>query len=513
MKFEDLRKKAEKEGTNAELFKTFALLTLAMKYAAFMNIDDEDILNGTFDFDDKDFQNYIDESYSFNSIKWEDIDFEKEGFDADEFKKSDEDASIKIIKITNLMHRYAPDSDRKNLFDCINLDQEIIKMIEDIPDGKCKFTSKYKTSQISLAVSDLYAQIKIRSERLELFKKSAEILLDKLIEEDSTEGYYELGNLYMRGELSIPRLRMKAIACYTVAANRGYLPAMLELGKLYLEGKVIEKDVEAGVEYLQKAADGGNKTAMLELARYFKSAGDTKKALELIGQLKGKFDNPGLEFLEGQIYFENKKKEKGLLLILSAAEKECADAQYYLAKMYLDKPGKDASDKRRIINLLKRAADHNHLQALYELGMALIDDFYYVDEEKPYYITSDYISGVGYLTKAANLGHTGAQLQLADLYIGECVPFTSAHFLDAGMCIGMIRNEEVECDFKAARYWVEQAILGGDVRAYIQQAYMIATGMGYEKDTRYGIKQLKKYAKQGHESAVRYLKYFDPENQ
>ena len=145
--------------------------------------------------------------------------------------------------------------------------------------------------------------------------------------------------------------------------------------------------------------------------------------------------------------------------------------------------------------------------------MALIDDFYYVDEEKPYYITSDYISGVGYLTKAANLGHTGAQLQLADLYIGECVPFTSAHFLDAGMCIGMIRNEEVECDFKAARYWVEQAILGGDVRAYIQQAYMIATGMGYEKDTRYGIKQLKKYAKQGHESAVRYLKYFDPENQ
>ena len=76
----------------------------------------------------------------------------------------------------------------------------------------------------------IYAQIKIRSERLELFKKSAEILLDKLIEEDSTEGYYELGNLYMRGELSIPRLRMKAIACYTVAANRGYLPAMLELG-------------------------------------------------------------------------------------------------------------------------------------------------------------------------------------------------------------------------------------------------------------------------------------------
>ena len=199
MKFEDLRKKAEKEGTNAEFFKTFALLTLAMKYAAFMNIDDEDILNGTFDFDDKDFQNYIDESYSFNSIKWEDIDFEKEGFDADEFKKSDEDASIKIIKITNLMHSYAPDSDRKNLFDCINLDQEIIKLIEDIPDGKCKFTSKYKTSQISLAVSDLYDQIKIRSGRLELFKKSAEILLDKLIEEDSTEGYYDLGNLYMRG--------------------------------------------------------------------------------------------------------------------------------------------------------------------------------------------------------------------------------------------------------------------------------------------------------------------------
>lgn len=88
MKFEDLRKKAEKEGTNAEFFKTFALLTLAMKYAAFMNIDDEDILNGTFDFDDKDFQNYIDESYSFNSIKWEDIDFEKEALTPMSLKKA-----------------------------------------------------------------------------------------------------------------------------------------------------------------------------------------------------------------------------------------------------------------------------------------------------------------------------------------------------------------------------------------------------------------------------------------
>lgn len=104
---------------------------------------------------------------------------------------------------------------------------------------------------------------------LELAEKYLKIAAEK----DDTYAMYSLAKLYLGGE--IPMWRDEAISLLEKSASLGNTSSSYALGKLYLFGREIEKDIDKAKEWLEISAAAGNEYAknLLEnMDRYNQSA-------------------------------------------------------------------------------------------------------------------------------------------------------------------------------------------------------------------------------------------------
>lgn len=136
---------------------------------------------------------------------------------------------------------------------------------------------------------------------------------------------------------------LEAIECFTLSANKGNAYAQYRLGRLYLDGEEIEKDVDQALHWLWKAAEQNNEYAQYSL---------------------------GNLYIDGE--FVEKDEEKGENLLLKSAQQGNSYASYRYGCILRDKYEEDSN----ALEWIQKAADKNHPGALYTLcKMNMKDDF------------------------------------------------------------------------------------------------------------------------------------------
>lgn len=91
--------------------------------------------------------------------------------------------------------------------------------------------------------------------------------LDKAADHGSQFAQYRLGKIYLPGEF-VPKDVEKALAYLTASADQGNQFAQYALGKLYLFGRDVPPDREQAREWLIRAAAQGNEYARFFLDRF-----------------------------------------------------------------------------------------------------------------------------------------------------------------------------------------------------------------------------------------------------
>ena len=96
------------------------------------------------------------------------------------------------------------------------------------------------------------------------------------------------------------------------AADKGFAPAEYLLGKLLYEGKLIEKNTEKALEYLEKSAEKGNSYAAYLAGKILltdESVKDVKKAIRYF-EIAAEQGNDYAQFQLGKLYLFGKEIPK-----------------------------------------------------------------------------------------------------------------------------------------------------------------------------------------------------------
>lgn len=163
-----------------------------------------------------------------------------------------------------------------------------------------------------------------------------------------------------------------AVKLFTEAANCGITVAKYKLGKLFLSGDGVEKDIAKAVEWLKQSAAGENEFAEYALGRLYLQGKEIEKDTITAEKYLLKAVSRGnkyaayllgKEYLNGENFGKNTQKAVGYLKL--AAEKGLNFAEYELGKIYLF--GKDIpKDTETALEYLKSAAasGNEYAQAL-----------------------------------------------------------------------------------------------------------------------------------------------------
>ena len=77
----------------------------------------------------------------------------------------------------------------------------------------------------------------------------------------SAKAQYVVATMYRFAQYGAPKDLSKALHYYTESANRGFATAQFALGKLLVEGKLVEKDTITALQWLTLADANGSKRA------------------------------------------------------------------------------------------------------------------------------------------------------------------------------------------------------------------------------------------------------------
>ena len=154
-----------------------------------------------------------------------------------------------------------------------------------------------------------------------------------------TVAKYKLGKMFLNGD-GVEKDISKAIDWLKQAAMEENEFAKYALGRLYLKGEEVEKDTVAAEEYLLKAAKHGNKYAEYVLGKeYLRGENfpkDEQKAIDYLKRSAGK----GFDFAEytlGRIYLFGLGVEKDLPLAMEYLRSAEAKGNEYAAELIKQK--------------------------------------------------------------------------------------------------------------------------------------------------------------------------------
>ena len=211
-----------------------------------------------------------------------------------------------------------------------------------------------------------------------------------------------------------------AVKLFTEAANGGITVAKYKLGKMFLNGDGVEKDIPKAIEWLKQAAAEESEFAEYALGRLYLKGEEVEKDIVAAEEYLLKAANRGNKYaayLLGKeyLYVENfdKNTQKAVEYLELAAEKGFESAEYVLGKLYLqgEEVGKDAANAEKY---LLKAAEHGNKFAEYILGKE-----YLRGENFP----KDVQKAIEYLKRAAEKGFDFAEYELGKIYLfGNDIP-------------------------------------------------------------------------------------------
>jgi TPR repeat protein len=163
---------------------------------------------------------------------------------------------------------------------------------------------------------------------------------------------------------------------YFKLAKRGDVEAQFDLGEMYYNGEIVEKDFEKSFYWYSKAAEQGNAEAQYNLGIMYNNGRGVEKDFEKASQW-----------------------------YLKSAEQGYAPAQYNLSIMYYN--GKIIPpDLQKSFYWCSKAAEQGYAAAQYDLGIMNNGRSVEKDFRKSFYLCS----------KAAEQGNAEAQCELGEIY-------------------------------------------------------------------------------------------------
>jgi len=267
---------------------------------------------------------------------------------------------------------------------------------------------------------------------------------------DDPSGCYNLALCHERG-LGTPANHFMAFMCFQRAAKLGVSQAAYNLGTYYRDGMsvgsgeaamTLERDLEKAREFFRQAADTNYAPACRELGK-----------LNVTGQGGAK------------------NLKRGLALLQRAVELGDATAALALANYYESIAAADpkALDKR--VQWLKRAADQEIPEALFQLALCY---------EAGKGVKSNQKLASGLYRRAAGKGHTLSMLKLAEAYAN---------------------GRGVEPDIAAAKHWYAKAAELSDPAANFFLGVYAMQGMGTAPAPAQAARYFLKAAQAGHVQA------------
>jgi len=138
-----------------------------------------------------------------------------------------------------------------------------------------------------------------------------------------SDGYLHIGEMYIDGLLEDVNSVKKGLEYLEKAADERNEMALFRLAKLYLEGKLVEKDLGKSYQYFEDAYDEGNEDACFFLGAFYLTAQNSKE--EVLKALQ--------YFMEGTRKSKYKKRCEDLITDIingrDGCEKICVDPEEY----------------------------------------------------------------------------------------------------------------------------------------------------------------------------------------
>jgi|GEM_PF-500959 len=184
---------------------------------------------------------------------------------------------------------------------------------------------------------------------------TALMILLPLAESGDKQSQFKLAKIYQEhGDFS------NAIYWYKNSAEQGHMESQVTLGRLYIDGKSIDKNPKLAAEYLLMATR--NRQAMNK-----SSISNTQKtASKKIKKSKTSDLNKGITA------YNNNDYTSALMYWLPISYEGDSEANYRIGKMYLEQKGERKNPQKALYWFL-RAAERNHLEAQTTVGSMYFD--------------------------------------------------------------------------------------------------------------------------------------------
>jgi len=200
---------------------------------------------------------------------------------------------------------------------------------------------------------------------------------------------------------------LDAIKWFQLSSGNGHPLATYFLGTMHLKGLGTEKDVDRGVDLLEKACKLGVNVSCYDLGMIFYEGKlllqDLKRAFECFGSASDLGNLDALYWL-GYCHHSGhcvpQDNEKALRFIKKAADSNHGPSLYYLAMMYREGDTVE-QDLEQMKHYLEKGAESNDADCLFCLA-----DFY-KNGEPPFEL--DYKKALHFYHEAATKGHSDAQ--------------------------------------------------------------------------------------------------------
>ena len=235
---------------------------------------------------------------------------------------------------------------------------------------------------------------------------------------------YELGNIYAKGT-GVELDKKTADLHYKVALEQFLTMSqdttndalLYRIGKMYIDGKGTDANLEEGIKYIKKASDLGNDNAKLVYAAYLFELNDEKMQIKAIRLLESMKENNMAQYKLGCIYLDRESgyynMEKALEYLQKSAEQGNEYAEYKLGSIYSDEKS-GYYNMEKALKYLQKSAEQGNEYAEYKLGSI------YSDEASGCY---DMKKALEYLQKSAEQGNEYAEYKLGSIYSDETSSF------------------------------------------------------------------------------------------
>lgn len=180
-----------------------------------------------------------------------------------------------------------------------------------------------------------------------------------------------LGQICYSGTCGLAVDEAGGMEWFKKAAELGKSTSQWRLGRIYAEGKLVPRDDELALDYLGKAAAGGEPGAYLGMAAIYKQKKDEASFVAALryavatGDADAELEMATL-YSDGSYGFMKDEKEYARLLTLSA-EHGNALAQYYLGSHYLHGVAVE-KDMVKSMFWLRKAAEQGHPDSQGSIG-------------------------------------------------------------------------------------------------------------------------------------------------